>query len=192
MDNNNNLPQNNVNAVNWPWDFEATSFSTLIKYGATRNMVYCPANPGQNIDGNWFYGGGTIHTIGYAMTFPGPGLLFTNINASLIPKSFPFGPIIIPPPAASKRVLVADAVISAHGQTNASSVSTYDFSVNLTGGAIGPNDAPFHHRTNHLLGPLPSGGNVGMLDGHVEWRKFKDMISRMDPGDPATTLTWWW
>jgi prepilin-type processing-associated H-X9-DG protein len=26
------------------------------------------------------------------------------------------------------------------------------------------------HRTSHLNGTMPVGGNLGMLDGHVEWR----------------------
>ncbi len=128
MDNNNNLLRNSVSANNWPWDFEASSFTNLIKYGATRDMVYCPANPGQNNDVLWFYGGGFVHITGYAMTFPGtPGLLSSNINSSLIPKAIPFGPLLMPPPPSSKRVLVADAVISAHGQADPSMVSKYRF-----------------------------------------------------------------
>jgi prepilin-type processing-associated H-X9-DG protein len=30
----------------------------------------------------------------------------------------------------------------------------------------------------HLNGLLPLGGNVGMLDGHVEWRDFTNMLPR--------------
>ena len=189
MDNNNNLPQNVGGVGSWPWDYGVNNFNHLIPYGVTREMVYCPANPGQNIDINWNYF--TLHVTGYAMTFPGPGLLYTNLNSSVIPKTIQFGPLLMLPKS-SKRVLVADSVISAHGQTNVTQTASYDFSTNLTGGAVLPNGVPVHFRTSHLLGPLPAGGNLGMLDGHVEWRKFKDMVSRMDPSGPATTLTWWW
>jgi prepilin-type processing-associated H-X9-DG protein len=34
------------------------------------------------------------------------------------------------------------------------------------------------HRTSHLNGTMPVGGNLGMLDGHVEWRRFQQMRVR--------------
>jgi prepilin-type N-terminal cleavage/methylation domain-containing protein/prepilin-type processing-associated H-X9-DG protein len=34
------------------------------------------------------------------------------------------------------------------------------------------------NRTSHLAGTMPAGGNLAMLDGHVEWRKFGTMHSR--------------
>jgi prepilin-type processing-associated H-X9-DG protein len=161
--------------------------------GLSRNVLYCPANQDQNDDVLWFYAGGAIHVTGYAYTFPNtPGLLSTNINNRIYTETIAFGPIVMPPASPSSRVLAADATISAHGQTLASASGTYDFSQNLTGGAF-KNGQPFHHRTNHLVsGGRPEGGNLTMLDGHVEWRKFAKMNSRMDPGDPGTTLTFWW
>ncbi len=194
-DNADKCPMNNVANNNWPWDMEDQPFfrNFQIAAGLTRDVLYCPANTDQNNNVLWFYGGGSIHVTGYAETFPGtPGLFATNINNRIYPESISFGPIIMPPASPSARVLSADATISAHGQTDATKVNTYDFYANLTGGAFLPNGQPFHHRTNHLNGKLPDGGNVAMLDGHVEWRKFAKMISRMDPGDPATTLTFWW
>ena len=43
------------------------------------------------------------------------------------------------------------------------------------------------HRSPHLNGKLPSGGNLGMLDGHVEWRKFPAMHVRTVQGP----YFWW-
>ncbi|MCX7867151.1 MAG: hypothetical protein N2438_08495, partial [Limisphaera sp.] len=43
------------------------------------------------------------------------------------------------------------------------------------------------HRSPHLNGPIPSGGNVGMLDGHGEWRKFPPMRVRTLSGP----YFWW-
>jgi prepilin-type processing-associated H-X9-DG protein len=37
--------------------------------------------------------------------------------------------------------------------------------------------------TSHLTNArIPYGGNMGMLDGHVEWRRFQDMIARGTSG----------
>jgi prepilin-type processing-associated H-X9-DG protein len=43
------------------------------------------------------------------------------------------------------------------------------------------------HTSPHLIGNLPAGGNLGMLDGHVEWRKFQDMQIRSASGP----FFWW-
>jgi prepilin-type N-terminal cleavage/methylation domain-containing protein len=195
-DNNDRCPSNNVANNNWPWDMEDKPFFQIFSQsaGLTRNVLYCAANKDQNSDTLWLYAGGAIHVTGYAYTFPGtPGLLSTNVNTRIYPESIAYGPIVMPPASTSTRVLAADATISAHGQTVAPPPANYDFSKNLTGGAILPNGQPFHHRTNHLGGGgRPEGGDVAMLDGHVQWRKFENMQSRMDPGDPTTTLTFWW
>jgi prepilin-type processing-associated H-X9-DG protein len=37
---------------------------------------------------------------------------------------------------------------------------------------------------------IPSGGNVAMLDGHVEWRPFASMLPRV-PGASPTPVFWW-
>jgi prepilin-type processing-associated H-X9-DG protein len=47
---------------------------------------------------------------------------------------------------------------------------------------------PKAHLTSHLILKLPSGGNLGMLDGHVEWRDFADMHPRTSSGNPV----FWW
>ncbi len=44
------------------------------------------------------------------------------------------------------------------------------------------------HRTSHMAGFLPAGGNLAMLDGHVEWRKFDDMHVRAAGSGPV----FWW
>jgi prepilin-type processing-associated H-X9-DG protein len=45
------------------------------------------------------------------------------------------------------------------------------------------------HQSPHLAsnGRLPEGGNLTMLDGHAEWRKFDRQRVRTD-GDPS----FWW
>ena len=43
-------------------------------------------------------------------------------------------------------------------------------------------------RTNHMSNTA-DGGNIGMIDGHVEWRNFSDMEIHF--GDPRGAYLWW-
>ena len=45
----------------------------------------------------------------------------------------------------------------------------------------------YPHLSPHLKGGIPQGGMVGYKDGHVSWRKFKDMIPRTTSG----SVFWW-
>jgi prepilin-type processing-associated H-X9-DG protein len=118
------------------------------------------------------------------MTFPGEASLNpTNYNKSLIPQPIVAGAITYPPPSPADRVLDAEAVISQPGQNNLAQRQNYNY-VDVTGGYAK------HHITGHMAGKVPAGGNVGMLDGHVEWRKFQQMLPRTDPNSGAPVF-WW-
>jgi prepilin-type processing-associated H-X9-DG protein len=41
----------------------------------------------------------------------------------------------------------------------------------------------------HLDRRFPAGGNLAMLDGHVEWRKFEDTTARTSSG--SSPVFWW-
>jgi prepilin-type processing-associated H-X9-DG protein len=47
-----------------------------------------------------------------------------------------------------------------------------------------------------MKGDLPAGGNLGMLDGHVQWRKFDLMHIRASggiwSGANNSCPTYWW
>ena len=62
--------------------------------------------------------------------------------------------------------LASDATISRNG----------DFGAVWGGSTI-------RHRSNHMDGPDPAGGNILFLDGHVTWREFRDMRLRATPPD---------
>jgi prepilin-type processing-associated H-X9-DG protein len=44
----------------------------------------------------------------------------------------------------------------------------------------------------HLYGATPDGGNVMFMDGHVDWRPFKQMIKHAFSGQGTGTPTFWW
>jgi prepilin-type N-terminal cleavage/methylation domain-containing protein/prepilin-type processing-associated H-X9-DG protein len=175
----------------WAWDIpEYPLMQSMIANGCLRGTVYCPANPEQNNDTLWTWtvvGSTGYRVLGYAFTFANtPGILSTNWNYKLVPQAIKFGPITYPPPSPSERPLIADVTLSEPGQN--SPVAAYQTTYNWTrinGGW--PN-----HRTSHLLNrATPMGGNITMLDGHAEWRKFKfPMQPRTDPASGSPTF-WW-
>jgi prepilin-type processing-associated H-X9-DG protein len=55
---------------------------------------------------------------------------------------------------------------------------TYNWS-SINGGYV-YDGQPKPHLSAHLNGLIPLGGNIGMLDGHVEWRNFTNMQARAD------------
>jgi len=181
----------------WLWDLPFGWASYIIANGGQRGTMYCPAFPEQNNDVLWNYG--SYHVIGYAMTFPGlvglhngGGLDWpaTNINYKSIPQAIPFFTVVLPPPAPSDRPVISDATISQPRQADPTKRSTYDYT--HIHGSFMVNGAPFDHRTPHLNRSFPSGGNVGMLDGHVAWRKFEQMLPRSDPSGASDIPEYWW
>src|SRR5437762_2737797 len=77
------------------------------------------------------------------------------------------------------RVLLADATIQAGPGGSFT---------DIPGGYADPRTGRLKsHITAHLNGNQPAGGNLAMLDGHVEWRNFKDMQVRSSSGP-----SFWW
>ena len=167
----------------WAWDISWSLGTNMSRYGATEQTFYCPAVL-DNMDALWNYAPPTFRVIGYATTLPGgAGLAVSNLNSTMTPQSIPIGAVTYPPPLASQRVLVADATISQPGQNNEAQRSAYAYEIIHGGFGTG------QQGTSHLDGSIPAGGNLGMLDGHVEWRRFADMYPRTDSG---AVPTFWW
>jgi prepilin-type processing-associated H-X9-DG protein len=198
-------------SVFWPWDVPTSTTDVLLNsglpgdssdntpgnrdaddgnygFGLTRDVLYDPAFPLQNADGLWNYQPNSFRVIGYAMTLSGlTTVINTNQNPTIVPQPLSIALTYPPPPAPSQRVLVADVTISqtSENQTDPASRASYKY----TGIAGGYNAPGFPgHQTSHLRMGMPDGGNLGMLDGHVEWRQFQDMTPRTTGGSPV----FWW
>jgi len=191
-DNGSRLPAVSGSAA-WAWDLPAGAASGLLFYGASTNTFYCPGTSPRFTDqDNWIASGTSslwnfgasvgFHIVGYAFAFSGSTSVLnsTNQNTTIQPETIKNGATPIPAPAASERVLVADAVIStaatlpgyAHPENNYTSIN---------GGFYKTQVSP------HLQGALPIGGNLGFKDGHVAWRKFELMTPRTISG----AFFWW-
>jgi prepilin-type processing-associated H-X9-DG protein len=166
----------------WLWDLDWYVGDILNQYGTPQEVMYCPGTAPRftatnNEELYEYYAPGRVHVIGYAPTLPGsPSLSASNVNATVTAqptKPFVLSPYTIPPPPASRRVLIADAIITHPGTPNYVLVQ-------------GAYKVP--HLCPHVDGFVPAGGNVGMLDGHVEWRSFGQMQQRTTS---AQTFYYW-
>jgi prepilin-type N-terminal cleavage/methylation domain-containing protein/prepilin-type processing-associated H-X9-DG protein len=179
-DNNDRLP---TNGGYWAWDMVVATSDVLTQSGVQRKILYDPSFKEQDNDTLWGGANGFNNSgyrvVGYGVTLPGtPQMHPTNINHRITPQSITYGMLSFPAPSASERVLVADATIS---QLNNEANRNGNNYTSITGGWAEK------HRTPHLDGTLPAGGNLSMLDGHVEWRKFSLMRVR----NLAFPYFWW-
>jgi len=210
-DNNNKLPA--ITAGNWPWDMSAAgNFNTLLtSYGLTRRDVYDPGFPQQNIDQQWNYsvtysqGIPTAgwRVLGYASTLPNAQRVAADdLNINFITQHYTLNgsdPSLGPAGATvhidpSQRVLFADATISGGSQTDPTQVMTYQWTLHTDDGLPSWNVTPYGpwigSSTSHMGTVLPLGGNVAMLDGHVEWRPFTNMIVH-SIANQFSDVFWW-
>ncbi|HEY3863817.1 MAG TPA: prepilin-type N-terminal cleavage/methylation domain-containing protein [Verrucomicrobiae bacterium] len=129
--------------------------------------------------------GDGIRVQGYAQTFYGTaayaGVFVTNTNKKITDTSTPGyfeAPGGVPIGAISKRPLTACATLNSTGNLGVySSMVTYNWT-DVDGGYM-INGRLKGHISGHVEGGnIPAGANVGMLDTHVEWKPFKQMINR--------------
>jgi prepilin-type N-terminal cleavage/methylation domain-containing protein len=164
-----------------PWDVPTNVINTIM--GASRSVFYCPSNPDQNSDLLWNYSdtGTGYRVLGYVFACRNAGgLASSNLNPTIAYES-------LNGDSSSSRVLLADVTITAHGKANLGYASTYSW-VNVPGNETISGWSGFN--TSHLTKNLPAGGNLLMLDNHVEWRKFQVMVPRTDQS--TTAPTFWW
>lgn len=180
-ENSGKFPSSSGPSGSWAWDMNPGIASNLTQHIPWQRM-YCPDSGFKDDDNHRLYNFG-ICVLGYALTFPQTGSVFSsNRNWTITPQPITTGPTILPAPRASERVLLADATISQQSQSNEELRMNHSY-VGIQGGYSKP------HRTSHMAGLLPAGGNQAMLDGHVEWRKFADMHVRA--AGVGVPVFWW-
>ena len=186
-ENRDNLPSHPAPPVGfWAWDLPWDVGTTMNQAGTQYKIYYCPGTAPRFSEADWYalwnYTPNSYRVVGFAMTLPNTATLATsNQNTKIYPQPIQIGPVSVLP-TITDRVLVADATLSLPGQDDEKRRNTYNF-VSVPGGYSKPHISP------HLKGSLPAGGNLGMLDGHVEWRKFENMHVRTVSG---SSPTFWW
>jgi prepilin-type processing-associated H-X9-DG protein len=194
-ENQDNLPT--INGGNWAWDAPEAYIFLVTNTGLKWTSLYCPGTSVRFTEqDNWslFNFGGTFGVLGYATTVPGVSTMWTtpvgsylfstNINATLTMQRVNNLGTYYPVTPAS-RPLVADATLTPGNGVPPPAGPTLNAAMLTYNWVVVPGGYTKHHLSPHLNGSIPLGGNVGMLDGHVEWRNFTDMLPRAgDGGDP--------
>jgi len=185
----------------WAWDASLYCMNRITNTGVKWTSFYCPGTSARFTEqDNWFkwtvWETVGYRVLGYASTVPGtPGFanegtypFSSNVNPTLTVQRMNISGIIYPVTPAS-RPLVADATLTwgngvppPAGPALNAAMLTYDW-------AYITNDYPEPGISAHLNGLIPLGGNVGMLDGHVEWRNFTNMLPRAG-GSGAPYFYW--
>ena len=179
----------------WPWDLPAAAANAFVKNGGSRNVLYCPAFWKQNDNELWVFttgqtnevaadNAGGYRVIGYAVAFENSGrLVVTNVTESYNPKPWQMANGVLLNPGASDRVIAADATLSEGDNQLNRLQNNY---TKIRGGWSKL------HASAHLNGAIPAGGNLLMLDGHSEWRKFQQMVIRTSPNSVPGAPSFWW
>jgi prepilin-type N-terminal cleavage/methylation domain-containing protein/prepilin-type processing-associated H-X9-DG protein len=177
----------------WPWDLPAKAANAFVRYGGKRAILYCPGFSKQNNDELWAFTTNNrneeanetdtgYRVIGYAVAFRGSGrITATNITESMNPAPWRLPGGVEHEPGPSARVVAADGTLSmGENQTD----RTRNRYTKIDGGWRG-------HQAPHLNAKsMPAGGNMVMLDGHAEWRKFEKMNVRTQ--DNGNNPAFWW
>jgi len=180
----------------WAWDMAPDIQGFMTNNGTTYKSWYDPGVQPRFGDNDflalWHFTSG-YGVVGYALTFHGTAgyqnvvgsySFSTNTNQKLSTTSIPYYAITLPVVAAA-RPLVACATLCVDPGAPPSVNSGF---TQLHNAELGYNwtDVPggyvVHHEAAHLKSPspgaIPFGGNVGMLDGHVVWVPFTQMLPR--------------
>jgi prepilin-type processing-associated H-X9-DG protein len=165
----------------------------MLAAGTTFKVWYDPGDSGNmsanlyQLWTNWQNNGYT--QVGYAQTFPGTASygpytgsgggvwdFETNLNYKLSSTAVSIPPIGSTPEfnftiALSSRPQVSCEMVTSAGATDVQSkMMSAAYAWN---GLIGGDGGPYPYNTSHMKNAsLPAGVNIGMLDGHAEWRPF--------------------
>ena len=175
-----NLPPMSYNNVrgNWPWDMPAQVVTNMLGYGFERNILYCPSFAKQNSDELWAFTP-NFKVLGFAFaTKDSPRVIATNTFVKIQQK------VVKNPDGSEYAIGPTEAVIAADATLSVGENMTDRTRNDFTEVRGGWEEA---HRSPHLQGQLPSGGNLLFMDSHASWRSFDKMVVRTT-GQP----TFWW
>jgi len=195
------MPLSNTNTAMgfggfYPWDISVGAVTALTPNGVQRNIFYCPSFPDQDNDILWGtlpngadnpqgYNSAGYRGTGYINTFPGGqsgyhGIQPAYINPTLLTR--------VSVGSTADRILLADVAITANGNNTESLKFTYAW-LNIDNGHLPAGITGFN--SPHTSGSQVLGSNLGMCDGHVEFRKLTDLHWRSNIVTAGMPCFWW-
>jgi prepilin-type N-terminal cleavage/methylation domain-containing protein/prepilin-type processing-associated H-X9-DG protein len=175
----------------WLWDLNTSVVDAMQKSGLGMKMFFCPSNIIMHNHMLHFWTAGqensprptnTLRWLGYCYILKDKGGARTDAMITL-PWDGKRGKhwcTSVTDKYASDRELVIDATISEKGSRwPEDRYPNGNFAMVMSGATPGQYAVP--DSTNHIKKDyVPYGGNMGFLDGHVEWRKFGNPRSGED------------
>lgn len=184
----------------WMWDLTANMRDNMfVKYGATRDTMYCPVFEEKNKDRLWTFSGFCVS--GY-LWFLERGPIHNVVVLGQEQGPFQHYPEVIDGPKrklltriseknATAKELAADVTMS-----NMATDTADTKYLGITGGAFTSEGGLVPHGTCHTYRGKPIGGNILFLDGHVDFRTWSSspvksqMRYRYSPGGGGPFF-WW-
>ena len=195
-DNNGTLPLPSTPG-NWMHDLAISTVEFMLNTGMTREMFYCPSNAVYQKYNDYFWeyttewdgkkfvnpNSGSFLIAGYLYiieTTRGDRPAIRNNESKTGQKSW--CRTVYEKQTATKELCIDETA----GQTKAG--TRFGFTFGQIGGGGIWSAYQLYEQSNHLKDDEePEGGNIGFLDGHIEWRDFEDMEDRVG----STTHYWW-
>jgi prepilin-type N-terminal cleavage/methylation domain-containing protein/prepilin-type processing-associated H-X9-DG protein len=195
-DNNGTLPLPKTRG-NWMHDLAINTVNYMMKNGMTRAMFYCPSNGIDQRYTEYFWefttkwdGAAWVNPTETSFIISGYNYILQTTHDDRPPirnNENKTGPKKWCKTIREKQLATMELCIDATpSQKKAGAKHGLTFG-EVTEGGIWSKYQIFE-QANHLkTDEEPRGGNIGFLDGHLEWRRFEDMEDRY--GD--TTQYWW-
>lgn len=179
-DNREYIPQHDAQG-DWLWDMPAPTLQALTQEGAKRQILYCSGySIAVSDQDNWWYyrssprgqpNGWTGGVISYEWLGRRTGATGDSMNSQLVATGGKEFRTKTTSTNVVESELAADVVIS-RGPNDFIGVPSTSGLIQL-------------HRSGHMVfgKPMPAGGQILYLDGHVAWRQFKAMKTRYITGN---------
>jgi len=189
----------------WMWDLTQNMRDNMfVKYGATRDTMYCPVYEDMHKDRLWGYGGFCVS--GYLWFLERGSIKNTTVLGN---EQGPFNhyPDALEYPrkklltklrekdSVTKEVAADVTMSSAIPPNGIGPIPDGTRWLALTGGATAAEGYLVPHGTSHTYRGKPTGANILFLDGHVDFRTFSEVFQksqvrfRYTPG--AGPYFWW-
>jgi prepilin-type N-terminal cleavage/methylation domain-containing protein len=167
---NSDLLPPNGGGGSWVWDLGTNTVTELLAQGFTRDILYCPSFSELNTDYFWNFQDTRHKVLGYVLALEDTPELYPWLGQNRL--GVPKPEVVNQGTGETRRVAMSDAVLVADATLSLGNSETDRSKNNYT--AI-PGGNNIVHRSAHLEGSLPAGGNECFMDGHVQWIKFEKM-----------------
>jgi prepilin-type N-terminal cleavage/methylation domain-containing protein/prepilin-type processing-associated H-X9-DG protein len=192
-ENNGKTPQHYAanSGLAWPFDIPNDTRDALLRYGNVRETLYCPGNADTQNDDKlyWFPSANpatSVHAaIGYIILWRRPGNLAAGPPNYGVPTGVGamngIGPALRFQRKYIERITEKQTLTYPLDMTQEKRTpAELELAVDMVVSRLGSPEAwessqgghSERHRTAHMRGTKPAGGNLLYLDGHVAWKNF--------------------